>query len=102
MIGRIMMIAGEASGDLHGSGVIRELRQLRPDIEVFGVGGENMRREGMELIYNASDLSFMGFAEVVRHLSFIRSVEQTLERLLRNRRPGGQIAQIVAGDMNTR
>lgn len=84
---RVMMIAGESSGDLHAAGVIRELRRLKPDVEVYGIGGDKMQAEGMNLVYHVRELSFMGFAEVIRHLPVIRSVERTLEALLYARRP---------------
>ncbi len=81
------MIAGEASGDLHGAGVVRELKRRRPDLDVYGVGGDRMKNEGMELVYHISRLSFMGFVEVVRNLAVVREVERTLSRLLEVRRP---------------
>ncbi len=87
MLRRVMMIAGEASGDLHGSGVVRELKRLHPDIDLYGIGGDKMRREGLELVYHANELSFMGFAEVLKHLPLIRSVEKTLAQLLKFRKP---------------
>ncbi|HCV43271.1 MAG TPA: lipid-A-disaccharide synthase [Bacteroidetes bacterium] len=87
MLERVMMIAGEASGDLHGARVIRELKRLRPSVEVYGIGGDHMRQEGMELLYHASSLSFMGFVEVVKHLSLIREVESRLEIVLVERPP---------------
>ncbi len=87
MVKRVMMIAGEASGDLHGAGVVRELKRRRKDIEVFGIGGENMRRAGMELVYHVNELSFMGFLEVLKHLPLIRSVHRTLSMLLKFKRP---------------
>lgn len=82
-----MIIAGEASGDLHGSGVVRQLKRLQPPVEVFGVGGDKMRQQGMELVYHIKELSFMGFIEVVKHLPVIRSVERTLSQLLSLKRP---------------
>jgi len=82
-----MMIAGEASGDAHGAGVVRELKRLQPSIEIFGIGGEKMKREGMALTYHVRELSFMGFLEVIRHLPLIRSVERTLEQLLVLKKP---------------
>ncbi len=82
-----MMVAGEVSGDLHGSGVVRELKKRLPGVSVFGVGGDLMQREGMELLHHISTLSVMGFAEVIRHLPVIRQVEQTLERALDERKP---------------
>ncbi len=87
MVHRVMIIAGEVSGDLHGAGVVKELIRRFPTIDVFGIGGEKMKAEGMQLIYHISNFSFMGFVEVVKHLSFIREVEHELDRLLVLRRP---------------
>jgi lipid-A-disaccharide synthase len=84
---RVMIIAGEASGDLHGAGVVRELKLLKPDCEIFGVGGDKMQAAGMSLIYHVRELSVMGFWEVVQHLPLLRSVEKTLETVLRAKRP---------------
>jgi len=87
MIHRVMMIAGEVSGDVHGAGVVRELKRRQPSIDIYGIGGEKMKNEGMTLTYHVSELSFMGFMEVLKHLPLIRSVEQTLEQLLVLKRP---------------
>ncbi len=87
MLRRVMMIAGEASGDLHGAGVVRELKRRQPKVDVFGIGGDNMRREGMDLIFHIAGLAFMGFLEVVRNLSTIRKVEKKMEALLKSRKP---------------
>src|SRR5438046_8846807 len=77
-----MIIAGEASGDMHGAGVVRELRRRDPACEIYGIGGDKMQAAGVELIYHVRELSFMGFLEVLRHLPVIRSVEKTLGALL--------------------
>ncbi len=82
-----MMIAGEASGDLHGAGVVRELKRRDPGMEILGIGGDNMRDQGMEIVWHISSLSFMGFVEVVRNLSRVRAVGRKLEELLEARRP---------------
>lgn len=82
-----MMIAGEASGDLHGSGVVRELKRIHKNLDVYGVGGENMRREGMHLIFHINELGFMGFVEVLKHLPFIKLMEKTLEQILKFKKP---------------
>lgn len=84
---RVMIIAGEASGDLHGAGVVRELKRRDPDCEIFGIGGDRMQDAGMKLIYHTRELAFMGFWEVVQHLPLIRSVEKTLGALLVVQRP---------------
>ncbi|HZV13497.1 MAG TPA: lipid-A-disaccharide synthase [Candidatus Kapabacteria bacterium] len=82
-----MLIAGEASGDLHGSGVVRELKALRPQTELFGIGGDKMQAEGMQLLRHVREMSFLGFAEVVKHLPFIRKVLRECERELITRKP---------------
>jgi lipid-A-disaccharide synthase len=87
MLKRVMLVAGEASGDLHGSGVVRELLRKRPGTDLFGIGGDWMQHEGMGLVQHISSMSFMGFVEVVRHLGFIREVGRRLELLLETRRP---------------
>ena len=87
MINRILIIAGDPSGDLHGAGVVDELRRRMPWIDLYGIGGDRMKNAGMELIYNLNELSFMGFVEVVRHLPLIRRVEKRLGEFLGSRRP---------------
>jgi lipid-A-disaccharide synthase len=87
MVKRVMMIAGEASGDLHGSGVVRELKRIDPTIDVYGVGGDRMKREGMTLVYDIRELGFMGFVEVLKHLPFVRTMERTLEQIVKFKRP---------------
>ncbi len=82
-----MIIAGEASGDLHGAGVVRELKRANPEIDIFGVGGDRMKAEGMHLIYHVNELGFMGFVEVIKHLPVIRSMKKTLETVLRHKKP---------------
>jgi lipid-A-disaccharide synthase len=84
---RVMMIAGEASGDMHASGVVRELKQRDPAIEVFGMGGECMIREGLDLTVHMSHMAFMGFVEVVRHLRTIYRVQKALEVEMDRRKP---------------
>lgn len=82
-----MMIAGEASGDLHGSGVVRELKRMDESVEIYGVGGDKMKREGMSLIYHIRELSFMGFFEVLKHLPLIKTMERTLEQIVKFKKP---------------
>ncbi len=87
MIQRVMMIAGESSGDAHGAEVIRELKMRQPNIDVYGVGGDKMKQEGMRILFHVREMSFMGFVEVVKHLPLIRRVERQLEKELQTNRP---------------
>lgn len=84
---RVLMIAGEASGDAHGAGVVKELKSRNPNIDIFGIGGDKMEHAGMKIIYHIREMSFMGFMEVIKHLPLIRSVEKTLARLLELKKP---------------
>lgn len=68
---RYYIIAGEASGDLHGGNLITAIKKLDSNAEIRGWGGDKMQAAGMELIKHYRDLAFMGFIEVVKNLSTI-------------------------------
>lgn len=74
----VLIIAGEASGDLHGAALIKELKKLDSDLNFYGIGGNKMKSNDMELIYHSDRMSFLGFVEVVKHLPFIRKVQKEL------------------------
>lgn len=65
------IIAGEASGDLHGSNLIKELRKLDAAADIRAWGGDLMQASGATLIKHYRDLAFMGFVEVLRNLRTI-------------------------------
>lgn len=81
------LVAGEESGDLHGARLIREMSRLSPDIRFFGIGGDKMAAEGMEILFHARDLAMMGFSEVIRHLPFLFSVMRKTLAWIRMNRP---------------
>lgn len=68
---RYYIIAGEASGDLHGSNLIKAIRQREVDAEFRAWGGDKMQKAGAEVIKHYRDLAFMGFLEVLLHLRTI-------------------------------
>jgi lipid-A-disaccharide synthase len=83
----VMIIAGEVSGDMHAALLVRALKQTRPDIKVYGVGGPQLRAAGVETLYDVGDMAVMGFTEVVRRLSFFRRVFHHLLGVARERQP---------------
>ncbi len=87
MVRKVLVIAGEASGDLHGAGVVRALKARRPDLEIFGVGGDKMAAAGMDNIFHVRELAVMGFLEVVKHLPVIKAVERTLSAVVAGKQP---------------
>ncbi|MBE0644244.1 MAG: lipid-A-disaccharide synthase [Bacteroidetes bacterium] len=84
---RIMIIAGEASGDLYGARLIQAYRTLHPETEFFGIGGDLMREEGAELLYHISQTAIMGFVEVAKHYPFLKEMFNHCEQQYRERRP---------------
>ena len=76
----LLIIAGEASGDLHGAGVAERLRALRPDVPLSGMGGDRMAAAGVELFERAEGV--VGFVEVLKHLpAHLRLLRRVKERL---------------------
>ncbi len=69
---RYYIISGEASGDLHGSNLIKELKKIDSNAKFRAWGGNLMQKEGAEIIKHYKDLAFMGFAEVIKNLSTIK------------------------------
>lgn len=84
MSDKLLIIAGEASGDLHGSELIKELKKIDKGIKIFGIGGDKMQNAGMNLQYHINEMSFLGFVEVLKHLPFIRKVKKSLIKLAVN------------------
>ena len=76
------IIAGEASGDLHGAKLMQELQRLAPNISFIGHGGDKMIDQGLKVIQHIDKMSVMGFSEIIKHLPFLFSVMgETLNQL---------------------
>jgi lipid-A-disaccharide synthase len=67
---KILISAGEPSGDLHGAALARALRKRWPDASLYGFGGDLMRAEGVDLWAHADQMAVMGFFEVAKHLPY--------------------------------
>ncbi len=84
---KLMVIAGEASGDLHGGHVLKELKTLRPDLEVLGTGGKRIAEVGARLFYRVEDLAVIGFFEVAKRYGYFKSVFDSMVRKLDQEQP---------------
>lgn len=84
---RILMVAGEASGDNLGAALLADLRGFYPDLESFGVGGTRMMTQGFSTLCDMNDLSVIGLVEVVRRLPRLWRRHRQLVALLKERRP---------------
>ena len=83
----IMIIAGEASGDLHGSCLIRELRRIKPNLTIKGIGGRGLQGVGVELLADISDMAVVGLTEVLFRLGFILKIFYKLKKIFRKEKP---------------
>ncbi|HXY53704.1 MAG TPA: lipid-A-disaccharide synthase [Nitrospirota bacterium] len=84
---KILIISGEASGDLHGANLVRELKKESPSLAFFGVGSKRMREAGVQMLADASEISVVGGTEVLTHLGAIYRVYTRLKRFLKVERP---------------
>jgi lipid-A-disaccharide synthase len=83
----IVMVAGEASGDLHGAHVIRSLRKRHEHIYICGAGGSAMRAAGANLIVDADELSVMGFTAIFSKAPQILRAVSKLKKLIKALKP---------------
>ncbi|MFZ5517004.1 MAG: lipid-A-disaccharide synthase [Candidatus Zhuqueibacterota bacterium] len=84
---KVMIIAGEASGDLHASGLVRAMLRREPGLEVFGIGGDRMRELGVRLLHHISEMSVLGFVDVLKHIRFFKRVYHKLVAAMDEERP---------------
>jgi len=77
----LLIITGEDSGDLYGGNLAREIKKLSPDINISGVGGKQMRSAGVDIFCDVSEISVVGFWEVIEKLGLIRRLyKQIIEK----------------------
>ncbi|MGY0611651.1 lipid-A-disaccharide synthase [Luteimonas sp. A501] len=96
---RFALVAGEASGDLLGAGLVERLRERFPDAEFAGIGGDAMRAAGMDTWHDAGELAVMGLAEVLSHLPRLLRLRRGLRRRILDWKPDAFIG-IDAPDFN--
>lgn len=85
--GRVMIIAGETSGDNHGARLVKEMSARDPDLEFFGIGGAQMRQAGVEILTEADTLSVVGITEVFSRLPAVIREAGRIKKEMVERRP---------------
>jgi lipid-A-disaccharide synthase len=88
---RFLVVAGEASGDHHAAGVVRAVRRSCPEASFFGMGGSQLRDEGVETLFDAHQIAVMGISEVVGRLPRILRALSALVRLAKERQPSAAL-----------
>ena len=84
---RILIVAGEASGDLHAAGLVRYIKTIRPDLRFFGLGGEKLKNEGAVISHDITKLAVVGLYEVLRHLREFKIIFDHLLVMADKRKP---------------
>lgn len=88
---KLFVIAGEASGDMHGANLINAIKKLQPDAKFEGFGGEKLKAAGMKLLRPMEKLNFMGFVEVVKNYPTIRENFKVCKKALEENLPDALI-----------
>ncbi len=84
---RVMIVAGEASGDIYGAGLVRAVHAADPAFSFFGIGGLRMREAGCETLVDSADMAVVGLVEVLKHFDVIAAAFLTLKRILQDEPP---------------
>jgi lipid-A-disaccharide synthase len=84
---KLVIIAGEVSGDMHGAKLLHSLAANTDHLTVTGIGGDLMVAEGMRPIYHIRQMAFLGLGEVIRHLPFIRRVFKDVLKHIKEQKP---------------
>lgn len=90
----VLIVAAEASADLHGAKFVRALRALRPGVHVTGIGGTQLEAEGVDILERNESLAVMGFVEVLAHIP----KHWALLRRFRERLESGSVGLVVLLD----
>jgi lipid-A-disaccharide synthase len=83
----VLIVAGEASADLHGSHLVKALKGLQPDVAFWGIGGSHMAQAGVRILVSSSDMAVVGLTEVVQRLHTIVRAARTIKSVLKQIRP---------------
>lgn len=84
---KILISAGEASGDIHAAAVTAALKQIDSSVEVFGMGGDALRAAGGEVLFDIKDHGVMGFVEVIKKLPDLFKLRSDFARVMDERQP---------------
>ncbi len=90
-IKKLFIIAGEASGDVIGGKLIDEVKLMSPDVQIYGIGGQNMMNAGCKILFHYKNISFMGFFEIIPNIVKIIYFLYKAVRNIRKIRPDGLI-----------
>ena len=83
----ILIVAGEASGDMHGAKLVEALRRLQPGLHFSGIGGRELAAAGVELLFDAAKIAVVGLTEIISHAGEILAARKAVVSRMRQDRP---------------
>jgi lipid-A-disaccharide synthase len=83
----ILIIAGEASGDLHGANLVKAVQRMDPEAGFVGIGGENMAGAGVEIVVPSDDMAVVGVTEAIPKVMTVYGAAKRIKSILKNQRP---------------
>ena len=87
----IILVAGEASGDMHGSYLVNEIKKLDPEIHFSGLGGKQIQESGVEIYQDLTKLAVVGFSEVIKHYKEIKKAFDLILKVIKESKPDAVI-----------
>lgn len=84
---KIFFLAGEHSGDLQGSIVIKHLKMIAPELEITGIGGKLMQQAGMNCIHSSDEMAVIGIVEAIKNFKHLKHIKSDVEKWLNKNRP---------------
>ncbi|MFQ6084046.1 MAG: lipid-A-disaccharide synthase [Candidatus Aminicenantia bacterium] len=87
----ILIIAGESSGEKYGANLVKEFKKIDHSSSFFGIGGNQMKNEGVELLFTLSDVSLVGLFEVLTQLLRIKHIFNTIIKEVKKRKPSAAV-----------
>src|SRR4030042_1830754 len=84
---KVMIVAGEASGDLHGASLVGEMLKINHALNFYGIGGSRMKEAGVELLANAAEIAVVGVTEVISKLGYFLKIIKKLKNAFDELKP---------------
>jgi lipid-A-disaccharide synthase len=94
---KLLVVIGEASGDLHGGNVLRRLKSLQPELKIIGTGGDIFSSIADEVYYRVEDLAVIGFFEVLKKYSYYKNIFKSMVKKLETEKPDAVFLVDYAG-----
>jgi len=90
---KVLIVAGEASGDLYGAKLVEAMTALAPEVRFYGIGGSEMKRRKVKLLFSSAELAVVGATEVLEKIGHIWGAWRKMKRFIRDKKP--QLAVLI-------